>query len=46
MMFPQMAEEEVRGSSSIDSHDSGKKMCMLGDGIDDNHDGIVLHGFW
>ena len=46
MMFPHMDEEKVCCSGSRDHCDSGNKMCMLGDVIDNNHDGIVLHRLW
>ena len=46
MMFPHMAEEKVCGSGGRGCCDSGNKMCMLGDRIDDNHDGIVPHRLW
>jgi len=45
-MFPHMAEEKVCSSGSRDSCDSGNKMCTLGNGINDNHDGIVPCRLW
>jgi len=44
--FPHMVEEKVCGSSSRDCSDSEKEMCMLCDGIDNNHDGIVPCRLW
>ena len=46
MMFLHMAEEKVHGSGSRDHCDSGNEMCMLGDRIDNNHDGIVPCRLW
>jgi len=45
-MFPHMVEEKVCGSGSRDHSDSGNKMCMLCDGIDDDHDGIMSCRLW
>jgi len=45
-MFPHIVEEKVCGSGGRDCSDSGNKMYMVGDRIDDNHVGIVPHGFW
>ena len=46
MMFPHMVYEKVCSSSSRDHCDSENKICMLGDGINDNHDGIMPCRLW
>jgi len=45
-MFPHMVEEKVCNSSGRDCCDSGNKMYMFCDGINDNHDGIVPCRLW
>jgi len=45
-MFPHMVEEKVCGSGSRDCCDSGNKMRMLCDGIDNNHDVIMPCRLW
>jgi len=46
MMFPHMVEEKVCGSGGRDCSDSGNKMCMLCDRINDDHDGIMSCRLW
>jgi len=38
--------EKVCGSSGRDRSDRGNEMCMLCDGINDNHDGIMSCRLW
>ena len=45
-MFPHMVEEQVCGSGGRDCSDSGNKMCMFCDGIDNNHYGIMSCRLW
>jgi len=45
-MFPHMVEETVCGSGGRDCSDSGHEMCMLCDGINDDHDGIMSCRLW
>ena len=46
MVFSHMVEEKVCGSGGRDCSNSGNEMCVLCDGIDNNHDGIMSCRLW
>jgi len=45
-MFTHMVEEKVCSSGGRDHCDSGNEVCMLGNGINNNHDRIVPCRLW